>query len=168
MKAEAIDAVIAGLEEAKIDFVATLSCTVVGPIIPHLMHNPHFKHVPVGNEGDGIVICAGAWLGGKKPAILMENTGVVIGAYALTGLDCAHGGFPMLLIVDHRGSFGDGTAYFYFGGGHMAPIILDALKIPYIIVRESDQLANEIVRGQKTAEAYGKPVAILLSGEDFS
>lgn len=166
MKAEAVDAIIAGLKEAGINFVATLPCSGNAPIIPGLMGNPQFKHVPVSNEGDGIVICAGAWLGGKKPALLIENTGVVLGAYALTGLDCMYAGVPLLLVVDHRGSFGDGAAYFYFGGGQMAPVILDALKIPYIIVRESNRLAGEIVRGQKTAEAYGKAVAILVSGEE--
>ncbi len=168
MKAEAIEAIIAGLKEAEIDFVVTLSCSAVGPIIPHIMRDPYFKHVPVNNEGDGIVICAGAWLGGKKPAILMENTGIALGAYALTGLECNLGGFPLLMVVDHRGSFGDGTAYFYFGGGHIAPIILDALRVPYTIVQESDRLTAEIVRGQKTVEAYGKPVAVLLSGEEVS
>jgi sulfopyruvate decarboxylase subunit alpha len=168
LKAEAVNTIIEGVKEAGIDFVVTLPCTAVSPVIPHIMREPQFKHVPVNNEGDGIVICAGAWLGGKKPALLIENTAVILGAYSLTGLDCIFGGIPMLIIVDHRGSFGDGLGYFFFGGGLMAPAILDTLKIPYIIVRESNKLAAEIVRGQKTAEAYGKPVAILLSGEEVS
>ena len=168
MRAGIDDAIVAGLKEAGINFVASLPCGGNTPVIPGIMRDPQFKHVPVCNESDGVVICAGAWLGGKKPALLIENTGVVLGAYALTGLDCMYGGIPMLLVVDHRGSFGDGAAYFYFGGGQMAPVILDALKIPYIIVRESNRLAGEIVRGQKTAEAYGKPVAILVSGEEVS
>ena len=161
MKVETITNIINGLKEAGIDFVVTLPSSGFAPFIPSIAGDPQLKHVPVGNEGDGIIICAGASLGGKKPALLIENIGVVVGAYALTGLDCIYGGFPMLLLVDHRGSFGDGAAYFYFGSGHMAPVVLDALKIPYIIVRDSNRLAAEIIRGQKTAEAYGKPVAIL-------
>ncbi len=168
LKAEAVTAIMEGLKEAGIDFVATLPCMAVAPLLPHIMRDPQFKHVPVCNEGDGIVICAGAWMGGKKPALLIENTAVLLGTYALTGLDYMYGGIPMLLIVDHRGSFGDGTAYFFFGGGIVAPAILDILKIPYTVVQESSKLAVEIVRGQKTAEAYGKPVAILLSGEEVS
>ena len=168
MKDEAITAIITGLKEAGIDFVATLPCTGNTPVIPHIMRDPHFKHVAVSNEGDGIVVCAGAWMGGKKPALIIENAGVVLGAYALTGLDGMYGGMPMLLILDHRGGFGEGTGYFYFPGGQMAPVILEALKIPYTIVQESAKLAGEIVRGQKTAVAYGKPAAILLSGEEVS
>ncbi|MBI4284466.1 MAG: sulfopyruvate decarboxylase subunit alpha [Chloroflexi bacterium] len=166
MQAGIIEAVVAGLKQAKIDFVATLSCTLVGPILPHIMRDPQFKHVPVGNEGDGIVICAGASMGGKRPAILMENTGVVIGAYALTGLDCQHGGFPFLMVVDHRGSFGDGSAYFYAGGARMAPVVLEGMRIPYILVGDSDKIAEAIVRGQKEVESYGKPAAVLICAEE--
>ena len=166
MKAEAITALIKGLKSAGIDFVATLPSSAFTPVIPHIMRDPYFKHVPVGNESDGVVICAGAWMGGKKPALMMENTGVVVSAHDLSGLECQYGGFPMLLIVDHRGSFGDGAAYFYFASGQVAPIVLDTLKIPYIIVRDSEKLPSEIVSGQKTAEAYGKPVAVLFSEEE--
>lgn len=168
MKEEAVIAIIEGMKEAGIDFVATLPCMAVAPLLPHIEREAQFKHVPVCNEGDGMVICAGAWMGGKKPALLIENTAVLLGAYAMTGINYMYGGVPMLLIVDHKGSFGDGAAYFFFGGGLMAPAILDALKIPYIIVRESNKLTAEIVDGQKTAEAYGKPVAILLSGKEVS
>jgi len=164
MKPETIDAIMNGLKEAGIDFIATLPCTGVAPLIPVLSGDTRLKHVPVGNEGDGFIVCAGAWLGGKKPALFIENTGILTGAYALTGLDCMFGGMPMLVLVDHRGSYGDGGGYFYFGGAQMAPVILDALKIPYAIVRETQALVGEIVGGQNMAEAYGKPVALLLSG----
>ena len=106
MKAEAITALIKGLKSAGIDFVTTLPSSAFTPVIPHIMRDPYFKHVPVGNESDGVVICAGAWMGGKKPALMMKNTGVVVSAHDLSGLECQYGGFPMLLIVDHRGSFG--------------------------------------------------------------
>ncbi len=168
MKAEAASNIVTGFKEAGIDFVVTLPCSGNARVIPLVANDRQFKHVPVNNEADGMVICAGAWMGGKKPAIFIENTAVVEGAYALTGLDCMYGGFPMLILVDHRGSFGDGAAFFYFGGGQMAPVILDALKIPYIIVRGRDQLKSEIVAGQKTTVAYGKPVAVLISGEEVS
>ncbi|MBI5446710.1 MAG: hypothetical protein HY900_36510 [Deltaproteobacteria bacterium] len=168
MRKEAVQNIVSGLKLAGIDFVVTLSCTAVGPLIPHVMKEPQFKHVPVCNEGDGFVICAGAWMGGKTPALLIENTAVLLGAYSLTGLDCMYGGFPMLMIVDHRGSFGDGSAYFYAGGGIMAPVVLEGLRIPYRIVRECGELIGAIQEGQKTAAAQGKPVAILLSGEEVS
>jgi sulfopyruvate decarboxylase subunit alpha len=124
-------------------------------------------HVPVANEQDGIGICAGAYLGGKKPAFLGENAGFVLATYALLSTIHVFGGFPMLLVVDHRGDFGEGVGYFYYGAGIQLPRILDLLQIPYTIVRESNKLIAEVVRGGATAEVYGKPAAILLSGEEM-
>jgi sulfopyruvate decarboxylase subunit alpha len=167
MKSETVASFVKGLTRAGIDFVVTLPFTQGAPLLPAIAREPRFKHVPVGNEGDGIVICAGAWMGGKRPALLIENTALVLGAYALTGLDGMYGGMPMLLLVDHRGSYGDGGGYWYFGGGLMAPIILDGLRIPYTKIAEPSGLEETIVRGQSTAEAYGKPVALLMECTDY-
>ncbi len=73
----------------------------------------------------------------------------------------------MLLVLDHRGDFGDIAAEWYFAGGIQTIPLLESFQIPYTIVRESSKLTEELVRGQKTAEAYGKPVAVLLSGEEI-
>ncbi len=167
MRPQTIAAFVAGMKRAGIDFIVTLPFTQGAPLLPAIAREPQFKHVPVANEGDGIVICAGAWMGGKRPALLIENTAVVLGAYALTGLDGMYGGMPMLLLIDHRGSFGDGGGYWYFGGGLVAPVILDALRIPHTTVSDPGALEEAIVRGQSTLEAYGKPVAVLMAGTDY-
>ena len=166
MRAEAVIAIIEGLKEAGINFVTSLPCTAGRYVIPVIGDDPYFTHVPVGNEGDAIGICAGAYFGGKKPALIAENSGLVLSAHALMGTKYYLGGFPMLLVLDHKGDFGEYEGYWYFGGGHMTPPILNALEIPYVIVRESNKFKAEIIRGQKTAEASGQPAAVLLSGED--
>jgi sulfopyruvate decarboxylase subunit alpha len=167
MRRETVDGFMNGLRRARIDFVATLPFTQGAALLPEVMREPTLKHVPVCNEGDGIVMCAGAWLGGKRPALIAENTALVLGAYALTGLDGMYGGMPMLLLVDHRGDFGDGGGYWYFGGGQMAPVVLDGLRIPYTTVADPMDLEEAIVRGQGTVEASGRPAAILLDGTDY-
>ena len=166
MKADISTVIVTGLKEAGINFVTSLPCTAFREVIPVITNDPWFVHIPVCNENDGVGICAGAWLGGKTPALLAENSGVVLGAHALMGLAYYFGGIPMLLVLDHRGDFGDGDGYWYFGSGRITTPILDSLGIPYTIVREANKIIAELVRGQKTTVAYGKPVAILLSGED--
>ena len=158
---------IAGLKKAEVNFVVSLTCTGIKHFLPGIMEESHFTHVPVSNEGDGINICAGAWLGGKKPALLVEGEGLVLSHYALMNMIHKYGGFPILLVLDHRGDFGDGAAFYYFGAGMQVPRILESLNIPYTIVRESNKLKDEIVSGQKTAEGYGRPAAILLNMEEL-
>jgi sulfopyruvate decarboxylase subunit alpha len=166
LKEEAIKDVIEGFKDAGIDFITSLPCTSFREVIPGIMDDPDFVHVPVNNEGDAIGICAGAYFGGRKPALLAENSGLVLAAHSLMGTAAYLGSFPMLLVLDHKGDFGEYEGYWYFGGGRTAPPVMDALQIPYTIVRESKNFKAEIIRGQKTTVAYGKPVAVLLSGED--
>ncbi len=166
MQASTINSIVTGLKTAGIDFIATLPCTVTAPLLPAIAAEPGFKHVPVANEGDGVVICAGAWLGGKRPALLIENTGILTGTYALTGLDGMYGGMPLVLLVDHRGSFGDGGGYWYFGAGEMAPVVLDGLGIAYTEIADPSRMEHEIARAQRTAEAARKPTAILMTATD--
>lgn len=166
MEAQTITAMITGLKEAGINLVVSLPSTGIKHFLPSIMDDPYFTHVPVANEDDGISICAGAWLGGKKPALLAEGAGLVLGSYALMHT-IRMGGIPMLLVVDYRGDFGDGVADWYFGSATQTLQIVESLHIPYTIVRESDKLRAELVRGQRTAEGFGRPAAILLSMEEL-
>lgn len=166
MEAEAVKAIVTGLKQAGINFVASLPSSSLAPVIHIIMKDTDFVHVPVANERDAIGICAGAWLGGKKPAFIGLNEGLVLATYPLLSTIYNFGGFPLLIVLDHRGDFGD-TYPWYFASGIQLPRILESLEIPYVIVRESNKLIAEIVRGQETTEAYGKPTAILLSGEEF-
>lgn len=166
MEVEAVTAIVTGLKQAGINFVASLPSNSLAPVIHIIMKDADFVHVPVANEKDGIGICAGAWLGGKKPAFLTLNEGLLLATYPLLSTIYNFGGFPLLIIVDHRGDFGDIYPW-YFASGIQLPRILESFHIPYTIVRESNKLIAEIVRGQETTEAYGKPAAILLSGEEM-
>ncbi len=167
MKAGAVTALITGLKQAGINFVASLPSRSLTTAIHTIMNDTDFIHVPVGNERDAIGICAGAYLGGKKPAFMGENAGLVLGTYALLHTIHSLGGIPMLLVLDHRGDFGEQDGHFYYGSGIQLPRILESFQIHYTIVRESDRLIAEVASAVTTAEVYRKPAAILLSGEEM-
>lgn len=156
------EAVVSGLKEAGINFVTSLPSSAIKLILPTISSDTAFKYVPVANEGDGISVSFGSWLGGKKPAFLGENLGLILGTYQLLNIVYRFGGFPLLLVIDHRGAFGDGVAEWWFGAATQLPRILESFQVPYTIVRESEKVSAEIVRGQKTAEACGRPAAVLL------
>jgi sulfopyruvate decarboxylase subunit alpha len=53
-------------------------------------------------EGEGIALAAGLWVGGRKPLLLLQNTGLMEAGDALRG--CGIGpGIPLLLLVGWRG-----------------------------------------------------------------
>jgi len=154
-------ATIAGLKEAGIDFVASVPSTVFSMVIPVVSDDPDFVHVEVAGEGDGIGVCAGARLGGKRPTLLAENSGLLVASYALRALE-NFGGVPMLLLLDHRGVFGEGDGYWYFSTGESAVPLLQTLHIPFTIVDDTADVTQAIIDGSKTVEASRRPAAVLL------
>ena len=167
LKAEAVYALVYGLKEVGIDLVASLPSSGSAAAVEAIRNDRAFTHVAVANEHDAIGICYGAWLGGKKPALIVESAGLILGSYALLSTTHSFGGFPALMIVDYRGDFGDGLIHGYFGYGIQIPKLLESFQLHYCIVREASRLVAEIVRANRTAQTYGKPVAILLSGEEM-
>ena len=43
-----------------------------------LAKSQRFTTVPVTNEGEGVAICAGAWLAGNMPVIVLETSGILL------------------------------------------------------------------------------------------
>lgn len=165
MRAESVNQVLPGLKQAGIDFVASLPSQGIAPLIASIAEDEAFTHVPVAHEGDAVGICAGAYLVGRKPAVLMQNCGLMTAAYALLDTLYWFGGFPILLVMDHRGSFGDVGGFIFHGYGIQVPRLLESFEIPYRLVEDPATVTREIVRGARTAAASGRPAAVLLSGE---
>ena len=59
-------AIVTGLKKTGIDFVATLPDEKMVELIRAVEKDPGFKHVPLCREEEGIGICAGAYLAGKR------------------------------------------------------------------------------------------------------
>ena len=165
MKVDSVAPIITGLKRTGINFISSLPSKGSAPLIQGIADDGDFIHVPVANEEDAIAICAGAAIVGKKPAFVAQNCGLLLATYALTNTLYWFGGFPILMILDHRGDFGDTGGYIFTGYGVQVPRLLESLQVPYVIVRENSKLIEEIVRGENTVIASGKPAAILLSGE---
>ncbi|MGZ7160913.1 MAG: thiamine pyrophosphate-binding protein, partial [Methanobacterium sp.] len=70
------EAVFKALKEAGIDFVVSLPCVNLGKLMEMVDCDSDITHVPVTREEEGFGICAGAYLAGKKTAILMQNSGL--------------------------------------------------------------------------------------------
>ncbi len=72
MKAEYAAIVYDALKEAGINFVAYLPDDQIHDAQKMIVEDAGFVTVAVANEGEGVAACAGAWLGGKKPALIIR------------------------------------------------------------------------------------------------
>ena len=107
MKREAVEASIRGLKQAGIDFISILPDSDWAEVQRAAMKDDAFQCVSVSNEAIGVGVCAGAWLGGKKPAMLIPTAGIMAAAFPLTTLNMQKN-IPVLMLVPYRGSLGDG------------------------------------------------------------
>ncbi len=160
---DAAQAALAGLKEAGINFVSGLPDGWQRNLHELIEADPDIRYVPVCNEGVGFSVCAGAWLGGRKTALIMENSGLRVAAeyIARISLGC---GVPVVLLLSYRGDLGD-TEHWAIPHGIVVEPLLDALRIPYQIVRKTEDLRATIKRAHRLAEAQLQPVAVLISGD---
>ena len=158
----AVSAALAGLKEARIDFVSGLPDGWQRPLHESIEADPDIQYVPVCTEGVGFSLCAGAWLGGRKTALIMENSGLRVAAENVARISLGTG-IPVLLLLSYRGDIGE-TEHWGIPHGIVVEPLLQALRIPYAIAREPGDLSSLIVRAQLTAEAQLHPAAVLISG----
>jgi sulfopyruvate decarboxylase subunit alpha len=124
--------------------------------------DPAIIHVPVTREEEGVGLCAGAWMGGRKPALLMQNSGLGNCINALASLDLLFG-IPLLMIISHRGSAGEPMVG-QMPMGRLTSRLLDTMEIAFSSPTPFG--AEETVeRAWSLAAKERKPVAMLLDLE---
>ena len=147
------------LEGCGIDFAAGVPCSILKDIILHLSSQDRIPYVPATREDEAIGIATGAYLGGKKPVVLMQNSGLGSAINPLASLAIPYH-VPVLLIVSWRGYQGN-DAPEHIIMGQMTTRFLEELGVATHVL-ESDNPAKAISAAVKTAEGRGVPAAVIL------
>jgi sulfopyruvate decarboxylase subunit alpha len=153
--------IVNGMKQAGINFVATLPDVNLAELLRAVDEDPDLLHVPLCREEEGIGICAGAYLVGKKCAAVMQNGGFFNSNNAIISTLLQYQ-IPLLLMIYYAGDIGDRT---FSTSGSMTEPVLQALGIRYYIMRETADAPELIKRAQILAEDSKKPVALLLTKE---
>jgi sulfopyruvate decarboxylase subunit alpha len=152
-------AIAAAIKKAGIDFIATLPDEKIVEVIRAVDADKALRHIPLCREEEGIGICAGAYLAGKKTALIMQNAGFLNSCNALT-TTCLQFQIPTLLLIYYAGDIGDRG---FTTLGSVTEPALQALGIRYYILRRTDEIDEIICGAQVLAEDSKKPVAVLLT-----
>jgi sulfopyruvate decarboxylase subunit alpha len=153
--------IVSGIKQAGINFIATLPDVNLAQLLQAVDEDPDLIHVPLCREEEGIGICAGAYLVGKKCAAVMQNGGFFNSNNAIVSTLLQYQ-IPLLLMIYYAGDVGDRT---FSTSGSMTEPVLQALGIRYYIMRETADAPELIKRAQILAEDSKKPVALLLTKE---
>lgn len=151
-----------GLRENDIDFVVGLPCSGLAGAQAACMEDPSMRYIGVANEGTGFGLCAGAWLGGKKPTALVENFGLFASAYHILRGNLTYG-IPTLVVTEYRGDSGDQE--FFAETGEMTEPLLAAMRINYQVVRALPDLKPAIRDGLRWMNFALRPYAVVPAFE---
>lgn len=111
-------------------------------------------------EEEAFGIAAGLYLGGKRPAVMLQSSGLGNSINALTTLVIPYR-IPMLIVVSMRGDEGEWNAAQTPMGLAVRPI-LDAIGIPHASVSDGGAAKRLVAEAAGFSFASGIPRAILL------
>ncbi|MBR3113322.1 MAG: sulfopyruvate decarboxylase subunit alpha [Methanobrevibacter sp.] len=154
------EAVFDGLKDAGIDLIVSVPCVNLSKILNMIDEDEDIIHIPVTREEEGIGICAGAYLGGKKPAILMQNSGLGNSINALKSLTELYE-MPLLMIMSHRGTEGESICG-QVPMGESTPLILEAMDFQFFKPGTPEGAYEDILNAWDLSVEEGKPVSVLL------
>ena len=103
------DVIMEALVENKVDFVSTVPCKQLAGVIEKIDEAPDIYHIPANREDEGMGLCAGAYLGGKRPAIIMQNTAIGVTINSLATLIQFYR-MPLPMLISYRGEVGEPVA----------------------------------------------------------
>ena len=64
--------IVTDMVNNNIEFITTVPCKQLGGVIEEAEKNPSIMHVPCNKEDEGMGLCAGAFMGGKRSAIIIR------------------------------------------------------------------------------------------------
>lgn len=152
------DRILADFVNNDIEFVTTVPCKQLAGVIAKLESCDSIYHIPSNKEDEGMGLCAGAFMGGKRPAIIMQNTAIGVTINTLVTLTQYYR-MPLPMLISYRGELGEPVACQAEMAVH-TKALLAQLHIPtYHFHQEND--ASELDAILKYTFMCNKPVAIL-------
>jgi phosphonopyruvate decarboxylase len=152
-------ALAALLERQGYDFFTGVPCSMIESLIGTLETHPRLPYVPAVREDVAVGLAAGAWLAGRRPMVLMQNSGLGTSMNALVSLSLMYR-LPALLLVTWRGHGGK-DAPEHIVMGEISPSFLDLIRIPHRILA-AKTIAEDVAWGRAESERLSQPVALLL------
>jgi sulfopyruvate decarboxylase alpha subunit len=148
-----VDALIA----AGIDFFAGVPCSLVSGVIADLERRGCYHGET--REDAALGVAAGAFMAGRLPAVVMQNSGLGVSLNALGSLHLLYA-MPCLLVITWRGHQGK-DAPEHLVMGEVLPRLLDLFGIPHRTLG-ADTLAADASWAAAQLRTSQKPAALLV------
>ena len=140
------------------DFFCGVPCSLLKGLVSTLEADPEVHYISATREDSALGMCAGAWLGGKLPMVLMQNSGLGVSVNALASLSTMYE-MPALMVISWRGEGGNDAPEHILMGEIMNPV-LDQLRVPWrVLAREP--MEPQVGWAKARIVETRKPVALI-------
>lgn len=147
------------LEQHGYNFFTGVPCSLFEGVTRILDATPRYGYVSAVREDSAIGIAAGAYLGGRQPVVLMQNSGLGVSVNAIVSLNQIYD-IPALVVVSWRGERGQDAPEHLVMGDVMEPF-LRLLAIPFAIL-DPETLERDLASLTATLRETRKPVALVV------
>lgn len=141
-----------------VEFITTVPYKQLAGVIDEIDTREEIYHIPSNKEDEGMGLCAGAYMGGKRPAIIMQNTAIGVTINTLVTLTQYYR-MPLPMLISYRGELRVPVACQAEIALH-TKALLNQLNIPNYHFHTQDDV-EELDTILKYAFMCNKPVAIL-------
>lgn len=138
------------LKSLGFDFFSGVPCSFLKNLINYAINE--CDYVAASNEGEAVAIAAGAYLAGKKPVVLMQNSGLTNAVSPLVSLNYPFR-LPILGFVSLRGEAGIPDEPQHELMGCITTGMLDLMEIKWeYLSADFEQVEKQLVRAQTCLE----------------
>src|SRR5512136_736884 len=128
---------IAVMRRQGVDLAASLPCEKIKVLLE--MVGTAFRHLPLTREEEGVGICAGAALAGKRPALFVQSSGIGNMINAMLSLTQFYE-LPLAIFVSRRGVYQEKIEA-QFPMGRKLPGILAGAGISHSEINSDEEIA---------------------------
>ena len=153
------------IKSSGINLILSLPCIMLKGLLSLIEERKDIQHIPITREEEGVGIAAGAYLGGKLPAIIMQNSGLGNSINAIKSLLHLYR-IPVVFIMSHRGAEGEKIAA-QIPMGQLTLDLLNLVEIPTFVIDSSEKI-KKITYAVNTSKDSNKSVGIVLQKKLWS
>ncbi len=146
------------LKNNRIDVAATLPCDRIKALLPLISKN--IDTIFLTREENGIGICAGVYLGGRRPIMVIQSTGLGNMINALLSLNLTYG-IPIPVLASWRGVYRESIEA-QIQLGKRLPGILESAGLKTTLIEYEDEL-GKIEPAITDSFSNNRPHIILVS-----
>ncbi len=147
------------IKNSGVDLILSVPCDMLKGLINEIENANEISYIPVTREEEGVGVAAGAYLGGKTPLILMQNSGLGNSINAIKSLLELYE-IPVVFIMSHRGAEGE-KIIAQFPMGKVTYDLLDCINMSKYIIDTSAKI-SAVEEAVHFSRSSNKSVTIIL------